>query len=113
MLVGVIAFQVLKVMDLTDQRALGVLLVGYFFQGKQPATLDCGTRLLISIYRSGLFPDFLLYLHLCHPHYYGVIIFVLLCFSTYNGVCRLDLWKAIKQTVHSLLVDHLALQPLH
>jgi hypothetical protein len=44
MLVGVVAFQVLKVMDLTDHRALGVLLVGYFFQGKQPATLDCGTR---------------------------------------------------------------------
>ncbi|KAF9522586.1 voltage-dependent anion channel-domain-containing protein [Crepidotus variabilis] len=33
MLVGVVAFQVLRVFDLSDQRALGVLLVGYFFQG--------------------------------------------------------------------------------
>lgn len=33
MLVGVVAFNVLKVMDADDDRALGVLLVGYFFQG--------------------------------------------------------------------------------
>ncbi|KAF9019958.1 hypothetical protein BDZ89DRAFT_283291 [Hymenopellis radicata] len=33
MLVGVVAFNVLKVMKPEDNRALGVLLVGYFFQG--------------------------------------------------------------------------------
>ncbi|KAF4590617.1 hypothetical protein EYR40_009213 [Pleurotus pulmonarius] len=33
MLVGVVAFNVLKVMDPADNRALGVLLTGYFFQG--------------------------------------------------------------------------------
>ncbi|KAF9042661.1 hypothetical protein BDZ89DRAFT_272968 [Hymenopellis radicata] len=33
MLVGVIAFKVLEVLDPQDQRALGVLFVGYFFQG--------------------------------------------------------------------------------
>lgn len=33
MLVGVVAFNVLKVMDLTHRDALTVLLVGYFFQG--------------------------------------------------------------------------------
>lgn len=33
MLVGVIAFNVLKVMDPADDRAVGVLFVGYFFQG--------------------------------------------------------------------------------
>lgn len=33
MLVGVIAFNVLKTMEPTDQRAVGVLFVGYFFQG--------------------------------------------------------------------------------
>ncbi|KAK0244551.1 voltage-dependent anion channel-domain-containing protein [Armillaria nabsnona] len=33
MLVGVVSFNVLRVMDATDPRALGVLLVGYFFQG--------------------------------------------------------------------------------
>lgn len=33
MLVGVVAFNVLKVMDPSDTRALGVLLTGYFFQG--------------------------------------------------------------------------------
>lgn len=34
MLVGVVAFNVLKTMDThNDPRALGVLLVGYFFQG--------------------------------------------------------------------------------
>ncbi|KAF9265197.1 hypothetical protein L218DRAFT_924327 [Marasmius fiardii PR-910] len=33
MLVGVVAFNVLNVLDVDDTRALGVLFVGYFFQG--------------------------------------------------------------------------------
>ncbi|KAK0474111.1 voltage-dependent anion channel-domain-containing protein [Armillaria novae-zelandiae] len=33
MLVGIVSFNVLRVMDPIDPRALGVLLVGYFFQG--------------------------------------------------------------------------------
>ncbi|KAF8895246.1 voltage-dependent anion channel [Infundibulicybe gibba] len=33
MLVGVVAFNVLKVMDPSDMRSVGVLLTGYFFQG--------------------------------------------------------------------------------
>jgi tellurite resistance protein TehA-like permease len=33
MLVGVVAFNVLRVMDPADPRSIGVLLVGYFFQG--------------------------------------------------------------------------------
>jgi hypothetical protein len=33
MLVGVVAFNVLKVMDPADPRSIGVLLTGYFFQG--------------------------------------------------------------------------------
>jgi hypothetical protein len=33
MLVGVVAFNVLRVMDPADPRAVGVLLTGYFFQG--------------------------------------------------------------------------------
>jgi tellurite resistance protein TehA-like permease len=33
MLVGVVALNVLRVMDPHDPRALGVLLAGYFFQG--------------------------------------------------------------------------------
>ncbi|KAF8993505.1 voltage-dependent anion channel [Cyathus striatus] len=33
MLVGVVAFNVLRVMDPADTRSVGVLLVGYFFQG--------------------------------------------------------------------------------
>lgn len=33
MLVGVVAFNVLRVIKFDDPRALGVLLVGYFFQG--------------------------------------------------------------------------------
>lgn len=33
MLVGVVAYNVLRVMDPADPRAIGVLLVGYFFQG--------------------------------------------------------------------------------
>jgi hypothetical protein len=33
MLVGVIASNVLRVMDPSDSRVLGVLFVGYFFQG--------------------------------------------------------------------------------
>lgn len=33
MLVGVVAFNVLKVIPVTDPRCIGVLLVGYVFQG--------------------------------------------------------------------------------
>lgn len=33
MLVGVVAFNVLEVMEHEDTRSVGVLLVGYFFQG--------------------------------------------------------------------------------
>ena len=33
MLVGVIASNVLRVLDPSDSRAVGVLFVGYFFQG--------------------------------------------------------------------------------
>ncbi len=33
MLVGVIASNVLRVLDPSDSRAIGVLFVGYFFQG--------------------------------------------------------------------------------
>lgn len=33
MLVGVVAFNVLSAMDPRDPRSVGVLLVGYFFQG--------------------------------------------------------------------------------
>lgn len=33
MLVGVVAFNVLKTMEPSDERAVGVLFVGYFFQG--------------------------------------------------------------------------------
>jgi predicted membrane protein len=33
MLVGVVAYNVLDVMDYNESRSIGVLLVGYFFQG--------------------------------------------------------------------------------
>lgn len=33
MLTGVVAYNVLKVMDPSDPRALGMLLAGYIFQG--------------------------------------------------------------------------------
>ena len=33
MLVGVVAFNVLRTMDAADDRAVGVLIIGYFFQG--------------------------------------------------------------------------------
>ena len=33
MLVGVVAFNVLRVLDPSDTRAIGVLFLGYFFQG--------------------------------------------------------------------------------
>lgn len=39
MLVGVVAFNVLKVMDVSDPRAIGVLLAGYFFQGACAASV--------------------------------------------------------------------------
>ena len=37
MIVGIVANNVLGVMDLTDSKALGVLLVGLFFQGQNHA----------------------------------------------------------------------------
>lgn len=33
MLVGVVAFNVLDIIDSTEPRAIGILLVGYVFQG--------------------------------------------------------------------------------
>jgi hypothetical protein len=33
MLVGVVAFNVLRVLDPADKRTVGVLFTGYFFQG--------------------------------------------------------------------------------
>ena len=46
MLVGVVAFNVLEVMDPAEERTLGVLFVGYFFQGLG----SCVTILYIAIY---------------------------------------------------------------
>ncbi len=62
MLVGVVSFNVLKVMDPIDPRALGVLLVGYFFQGLSASCLSC--IVTNQFRRSGVFHDLLLPLYL-------------------------------------------------
>lgn len=49
MLVGVVAFNVLKVMDVSDPRAIGVLLVGYFFQGACAASVRSISLILFQV----------------------------------------------------------------
>lgn len=49
MLVGVVAFNALKVIPVTDPRCIGVLLVGYVFQGKY--TLRRVISSLISLFQ--------------------------------------------------------------
>ena len=41
MLVGVVAFNVINVMDYSDPRTIGVLLTGYVFQGKRVLPRVC------------------------------------------------------------------------
>jgi hypothetical protein len=41
MLVGVVAFNTLRTMDPADPRSVGVLLVGYFFQGIGTSVTFC------------------------------------------------------------------------
>ena len=66
MLVGVVAFNVLRVMDPSDTRALGVLLTGYFFQGMFRIVLNVRVANDSSITRSGILYDILLSLYLRH-----------------------------------------------
>ena len=57
MLVGVVAFNVLKVMDMADPRALGVLYAGYFFQGNVDVIYHSELLLMI-VPGIGLFMSF-------------------------------------------------------
>lgn len=64
MLVGVVAFNTLRVIPPEDNRALGVLLVGYFFQGM---LMNVATTFHIHLYlRAWIFHDLFLHLHLYH-----------------------------------------------
>ena len=66
MLVGVVAFNVLRVIPATDPRAIGVLLVGYVFQGgysRIPLARSCSSLAT----RPGVLHDILLHLHLHYP----------------------------------------------
>ena len=64
MLVGVIAFNVLRVIPPEEPRAIGVLLVGYAFQGlgMGSVTLPCD----IGLTSRRVLYDTLLHLYLCH-----------------------------------------------
>ena len=64
MLVGVVAFNTLKVIAPEEPRALGVLLTGYIFQGMYSGAVRSGILTILG--RSRLLHDLLLYLHL-HP----------------------------------------------
>jgi hypothetical protein len=67
MLVGVVAFNVLRVMDPADQRAIGVLLAGYFFQGLQlKVTVSDQFYSCSKPIRPGILYDIFLHLHLHH-----------------------------------------------
>lgn len=63
MLVGVVAFNVLRVIPATDPRALGVLLIGYIFQGTF-SVRSCEYRALKHYDRTRVLHDVLLYLHI-------------------------------------------------
>ena len=65
MLVGVVAFNVLDVMTPEDQRAIGVLLTGYVFQGLFAYTSMFAERIAYrySEFRSRFLHDVLLHLH--------------------------------------------------
>lgn len=61
MLVGVVAFSVIRVLDPTQGRTMGVLLVGYFFQGlsgRQCLSIE------LTVHRSWFLHDLLLLVHL-------------------------------------------------
>ena len=65
MLVGVIAFNALRVIPPEEPRAIGVLLVGYAFQGLGTlfqSSYSCG----VSLTQCRLFHDVLLHLYLHH-----------------------------------------------
>ena len=65
MLVGVIAFNVLRVIPPEEPRAIGVLLVGYAFQGLgtlSQSSYSCG----VSLTQRRLFHDILLHMYLYH-----------------------------------------------
>lgn len=69
MLVGVVAFNVLDVLAPEDNRALGVLLTGYVFQGAFAIVRGSRTRRIAyaHILRPWLLHDVLLHLHIHHP----------------------------------------------
>lgn len=66
MLVGVVAFNALRVMDPSDPRSVGVLFTGYFFQGMQ-LLHRLFSQLTVSVCRPWIFHDIHLHLYLCHP----------------------------------------------
>lgn len=70
MLVGVVAFNVLRVIPPEDSRALGVLLIGYFFQG------TCTRPMPFLSDPFGLRPRFLydILLHLHIRHSVGLVL---------------------------------------
>ena len=49
MLVGVVAFNVLRVIEPSEPRALGVLLTGYIFQGMWRMHIDITMLMLITL----------------------------------------------------------------
>jgi len=65
MLVGVVAFNVLKVIPPEEPRAIGVLLVGYAFQGLGTMIGSLFVGFCLTQYR--ILHDILLYLYLHHP----------------------------------------------
>lgn len=67
MLVGVVAFNVLRVLSPEDSRALGVLLIGYFFQGMSSTVMFKSILVSILPFRPRILHDIFLYLHLYSP----------------------------------------------
>ncbi|KAF8627446.1 hypothetical protein AX17_006260 [Amanita inopinata Kibby_2008] len=66
MLIGVVAFNVLKVLPPEDHRSIGVMLTGYFFQGMLFSNIP---HVNLIVDRVGLLHDFLLHLHISYAPY--------------------------------------------
>ncbi len=65
MLVGVVAFNVLDVLPPADNRALGVLLTGYVFQGAFVIVRGSRTRRIAYAYISSGLGFFMTFFYIC------------------------------------------------
>lgn len=114
MLSGVISASVLSVLDLNDTRSIGILLIGYFFQGVHTSSHSTTVfHILTGICRAWFFHDLLLHMHIHHSIDYGKLIsFPCVLFLPFSDAgSRQAFLKGIKPIVPSSCVAHQVLPP--